>query len=47
MLVELALARAEGNMSAAAKLLGMTRRQFAYRIEKAGTPLDEAGGAAL
>ncbi len=47
MLVEHALARAEGNMSAAAKLLGMTRRQFAYRIEKAGTPLDEASGAAL
>lgn len=34
MLVSLALARAGGNVSAAAKLLNMTRRQLAYRMQK-------------
>lgn len=34
MLVELALARAGGNVSAAAKLLKLTRRQLAYRMQK-------------
>ena len=34
MLVELVIAKAGGNVSAAAKLLNMTRRQFAYRLQK-------------
>jgi DNA-binding NtrC family response regulator len=34
MLVELALDRAGGNVSAAAKLLNLTRRQLAYRMQK-------------
>jgi len=34
MLVELALTRAGGNVSAAAKLLNLTRRQLAYRMQK-------------
>jgi Nif-specific regulatory protein len=35
-----ALARAGGNRSRAAQMLGMTRRQFTYRLEK----LSQAGG---
>ena len=31
-----ALARAGGNRSRAAQLLGMTRRQFTYRLDKLG-----------
>ncbi len=34
LLVTLALERAKGNVSAAAKLLNMTRRQLAYRMQK-------------
>lgn len=34
LLVRLAMERAGGNVSAAAKLLNVTRRQFAYRLEK-------------
>jgi DNA-binding NtrC family response regulator len=34
MLVSLALTRADGNVTAAAKLLNMTRRQLAYRMQK-------------
>ncbi len=36
MLVELAIAKAGGNVSAAAKLLNLTRRQLAYRMQKLG-----------
>lgn len=34
MLVQLAIAKAGGNVSAAAKFLNLTRRQFAYRMQK-------------
>jgi len=46
MLVETAVAKACGNLSSAARLLGMTRRQLAYRLnrlnETAAAPTDEA-----
>jgi DNA-binding NtrC family response regulator len=38
MLVDLALARANGNVSAAAKRLNVTRRQLSYRIQKPDGP---------
>ena len=38
LVVDLALTREGGNVTAAAKLLGMTRRQLAYRMQKAGRP---------
>jgi len=47
-LLEQALAKTEGNVSRAARLLGMTRRTFQYRLEKFGlakpSGTDEASG---
>jgi Nif-specific regulatory protein len=40
-----ALARAGGNRSRAAQMLGMTRRQFTYRLEKIGGAGAAVGGA--
>ena len=37
-LLSLAVERAEGNISAAARLLNMTRAQFAYRLERSQRP---------
>jgi transcriptional regulator with GAF, ATPase, and Fis domain len=36
LLLQAALARADGNVASAARMLGMTRPQFAYRIKKRG-----------
>jgi Nif-specific regulatory protein len=38
-----ALARAGGNRSRAAQMLGMTRRQFTYRLDKLAQAVDQAG----
>ena len=37
-LMQMAMQRAEGNLSAAARLLGITRPQLAYRLKKEGIP---------
>jgi len=37
-LLELAVQRAGGNLTHAAKLLGITRRQLAYRLRQGTTP---------
>jgi two-component system, NtrC family, response regulator HydG len=47
MLVELALARAGGNVSAAAKLLNLTRRQLAYRMQKLDPAHESASAASM
>ena len=36
--MQMAMQRAEGNLSAAARLLGITRPQLAYRLKKEGIP---------
>ncbi|MBV2132540.1 sigma 54-interacting transcriptional regulator [Pseudomonas sp. MAP12] len=43
-LLQLAVRRADGNLTHAARLLGITRRQLAYRLKQAG---GEAGACAL
>jgi transcriptional regulator with GAF, ATPase, and Fis domain len=37
-LMQLAMQRADGNLSQAARLLGITRPQLAYRLKKEGIP---------
>jgi DNA-binding NtrC family response regulator len=37
-LMQLAMQRAKGNLSQAARLLGITRPQLAYRLKKQGIP---------
>jgi DNA-binding NtrC family response regulator len=44
-LVEMALAKAEGNVTRAARLLGLTRDTMRYRIEKFGLASDAPGQA--
>jgi transcriptional regulator with GAF, ATPase, and Fis domain len=39
-LMQVALRRAGGNLSQAARLLGITRPQLAYRLKKEGLPAD-------
>ncbi len=42
-LLQAALAQARGNLSAAARAVGLTRRAFEYRVERQKTPDDKAG----
>jgi DNA-binding NtrC family response regulator/predicted hydrocarbon binding protein len=43
--LELAVERSRGNLSGAARLLGMTRPQLAYRLKRRGADGDTEGGA--
>lgn len=37
-ILQRAVKRADGNLAAAARLLGMTRAQLSYRLKKSDTP---------